>query len=246
MKQRGVFLTAAWRQLVLLNFPVDPSLLVRHLPAGTEIDFHNSETYLSIVGFLFQRTSILGLPAIGHGDFTEVNLRFYVKRKAPDGEWRRGVVFIQEIVSRPAVTWVARTLYGENYITLPMQRRLDYAQGKSWPHAVEYRWQQAGKWNRAGLRCTDQAPFLPAEDSLEAFIIEHYWGYTSAGGGSTREYQVEHPPWKILPSEQVVWDCDASTTYGPEFQDVLNCQPSSAFLALGSEIAVRWASKLNG
>ena len=243
MNQRGIFLTAAWRQLVLLNFAIDPALLTHYLPRGTELDFHRGETYVSIVGFLFQETSICGLPALGHRDFTEVNLRFYVRRQVA-GQWRRGVVFIQEIVPRPAVTWIARTLYGENYITRPMQQILEYHGENARPRSVEYRWQQAGRWNLAGLTCPDQPPALPHPDSLDEFIIEHYWGYTCAASGKTCEYQVEHPPWQILPAERVSWDCDAVATYGQEFAAVLSRPPTSAFLAMGSEIAVRWANKL--
>lgn len=242
MRQRGIFLTAAWRQLALLNFPVDPSLLEEHIPPGTEVDFHQGETYLSIVGFLFQDTTICGLPALGHRDFTEINLRFYVRRKV-ENEWRRGVVFIQEIVPRPAVTWIARTLYGENYITRPMQQFLEYDREKLLARTVEYRWQQASKWNRVGIVCTDQLPAEPLPDSLEEFIIEHYWGYTFAGG-KTREYHVEHPRWQILPAEHVTWDCDAAATYGKKFGAMLSQQPASAFVALGSEVSVRWANKL--
>ena len=35
----------------------------------------------------------------------------------PDGSFRRGVVFLSEIVPRPAITLVARALYGEAYTT---------------------------------------------------------------------------------------------------------------------------------
>jgi uncharacterized protein len=243
MRQRGIFLTAAWRQLVLLNFPVEPSLLKEHIPHGTELDFHQGETYVSIVGFLFQDTSICGLPALGHRDFTEINLRFYVRRKV-ENQWRRGVVFIQEIVPRRAVTWIARTLYGENYITRPMQQVLEYDGENSLPRTVEYRWQQANKWNRVGIACPDQMPAPPQPDSLEEFIIEHYWGYTFAAGGVTREYHVEHPRWRILLAEHVTWDCDAVATYGEKFGTVLSQPPRSAFVALGSEVAVRWANRL--
>ena len=185
MSERGIFLTAAWKQLVLLNFPIDPSLLADHVPHGTELDFHEGETYVSIVGFLFQNTSICGLPALGHRDFTEINLRFYVRRKVAD-QWRRGVVFIQEIVPRRAVTWIARTLYGENYITRPMQQVIEIDRETSLPRTVEYRWQQATRWNRVGIACTHPSPVVPQPNSLEEFIIEHYWGYTLAGGNSTR------------------------------------------------------------
>lgn len=243
MRQRGIFLTAAWRQLVLLNFTIDPAALERHIPHGTELDFHEGETYVSIVGFLFQDTSICGLPALGHRDFTEINLRFYVRRQVA-GEWRRGVVFIQEIAPRRAVTWIARTLYGENYITRPMRQVLEYHAENARPRTVEYRWQQASRWNGVGVACPDRTPALPQADSLEEFIIEHYWGYTFAAGGGTREYRVEHPPWQIVPAETFNWDCDATATYGEAFGAVLSRPPRSAFLALGSEIAVRWANKV--
>src|SRR2546427_5648419 len=36
--------------------------------------------YISMVGFLFQRTRVLGAPIPGYQDFEEVNLRFYVRR----------------------------------------------------------------------------------------------------------------------------------------------------------------------
>jgi len=243
MIERSIFLTAAWRQLVLLNFPIDPNLLERHLPRGTELDYFHDQAYVSIVGFLFQNTTICGLPAVGHQDFTEVNLRFYVRRQTP-GQWRRGVVFIQEIVPRRAVTWIARTLYGENYVTSPMQQQLEYYGPNARPKSVEYRWQHAGHWNRVGVTCPDQTPFEPTRGSLEEFIIEHYWGYTCAAGGATREYQVEHPPWQIVPASGVQWECDAVSNYGEKFGPVLANPPPSAFLAMGSDVAVRWANRL--
>lgn len=241
MFRRGVFLTAAWKQLALLNFSIDPKLLESHVPRGTELDFHGGQTYVSIVGFLFQRTAICGVPAFGHRDFTEINLRFYVRRQV-EGQWRRGVVFIQEIVHRRAVTFVARALYGENYVTRRMDHYAELIPELGWPRVVEYRWQQAGIWNRVGLRCADREPVFPRPGSLEEFIIEHYWGYALAGKDRAREYQVEHPRWKILPPEQVIWDCDPSSTYGNKFGPALK-SPQSAFLALGSEISVRWPSK---
>jgi len=66
-----------------------------------------------------------------------------------------------------------------------------------------------------------------------------------AQGTNTQEYQVEHPPWQILPAEKVVWDCDAQATYGHEFTEALSTEPSSAFLALGSKVAVRWGNSIH-
>jgi len=98
----------------MLNYVVDPALIEPLVPAGTGIDYENGETFVSIVGFLFLDTRLLGLPIPLHRDFEEVNLRFYVRRKSAD-TWRRGVVFVRELVPRRAIALVARAFYGERY-----------------------------------------------------------------------------------------------------------------------------------
>ena len=109
----------------MLNYVVDPRLITPLVPAETEIDFENGETFLSVVGFLFLDTRLLGLPIPLHRDFEEVNLRFYVRRKSAD-TWRRGVVFIRELVPRRAIALVARTFYGENYVAVPMKHEIEH------------------------------------------------------------------------------------------------------------------------
>ena len=88
-----VFLTAEWRHLVMFNYEIDPAILAPLVPAGTELDFWNDRTFVSMVGFLFQRTCIRGFAIPFHRDFEEINLRFYVRCRA-NSEWRRAVVFI--------------------------------------------------------------------------------------------------------------------------------------------------------
>lgn len=104
----------------MLNYVVDPRLLMPLLPTETEIDFENGETFLSVVGFLFLDTRLRGIPIPLHRDFEEVNLRFYVRRKSAD-TWQRGVVFVRELVPRRAIAFIARAFYGENYVAFPMK-----------------------------------------------------------------------------------------------------------------------------
>lgn len=106
----GRFLTAQWRDLLMLNFVVDPRLLASYVPAGTELDLWQGEALVSVVGFRFVDTRVLGLPLPGHRNFEEVNLRFYVRRREPTGV-RRAVVFIRELVPRWAIAFVARAWY---------------------------------------------------------------------------------------------------------------------------------------
>src|SRR4051794_18327095 len=110
------FLTAHWTNLLLLNFPVPTEIIARLAPPGTEPDTHEGQSYVSIVGFLFERVRVCGLSILGHTNFPEINLRYYVRREVGN-EIRRGVVFIREIVPRRAVAVVANWFYNENYIT---------------------------------------------------------------------------------------------------------------------------------
>src|SRR5260370_34620195 len=130
------FPTDNWRYLDMLNFVVDPRILASLVPPATEIDYENGETFVSIVGFLFLNTRLLGFPIPLHRDFEEVNLRFYVRKKSAD-TWRRGVVFIREIVPRCAIALVARTFYEENYLAVPMKHEIEHLDQNL---KVEYSW----------------------------------------------------------------------------------------------------------
>ena len=89
MNQYGKpFLTADWRYLALLNYESDPALLQPLVPGGTELDTWNGKTFVTMVGFSFLNTRVLGLAIPLHENFEEINLRFDVRHKAEDG-WRR-------------------------------------------------------------------------------------------------------------------------------------------------------------
>jgi uncharacterized protein len=216
----------------MLNFVVDPKIVAPLVPPGTEIDFENSETFLSVVGFLFLDTRLLGLPIPLHRDFEEVNLRFYVRKKSAD-TWRRGVVFVRELVPRRATALVARTFYGENYVALPMKHQIDHVDLKL---SVEYSWRRGSKWESLKMSATGEAQSIPAGSHAE-FITEHYWGYTRVRAGCS-EYRVEHPRWKIWTAETFQMSADVAALYGEQFTETLSQTPRSAFIADGSPIEV--------
>src|SRR5882724_3365163 len=123
-RTRTVFLSAEWRDLVMLNYEVDSRLLAKYVPPGTVLDSFLGKTYVSLVGFRFCRTKLFGMVAVPlHSNFDEVNLRFYVRRKEGH-ENRRGVVFIAEMVPKRAIATMARLIYGENYVCLPMKHHI--------------------------------------------------------------------------------------------------------------------------
>src|SRR6516164_5520615 len=141
----GVFLRAGWYHLAMLNFPADADSLQKHVPAGTELDLWQGQAYLSMVGFKFQDTRVWGLPVPWHRNFEEVNLRTYVRRKDADG-WRRGVVFIREIVRRRLIALIARWVYNENYVTMPMRHRIVIPTPALPTGAARYEWYAGARW----------------------------------------------------------------------------------------------------
>ena len=232
------FLTARWEHLVLLNYRCPSELLGPFVPAGTELDRWEGETLVSLVGFLFSDTRLLGVPVPFHRTFEEVNLRFYVRRPAPD--LRRAVVFIRELVPRRAIAAVARYVYNEPYLAVPMRHRLSLAAASG---DVSYGWTHEGCDFELGARVAGSAAPIAAGSEAE-FITEHYWGYTRQRDGGTLEYQVEHPRWQGWVAAESWFRGDGRALYGPAFGAILQSAPQSAFVAVGSPVVVHHGRRL--
>ena len=234
--QQRTFLTAEWKNLLMLNYAIDPALLQEFVPAGTELDQFASKTYVSLIGFEFNMTRILGRAIPFHQSFEEVNLRFYVRR----GD-RRGVVFIRELVPRFAVAAIARLAYGERYSAVPMSHRVERSAAGAF---AEFCWGSgAGRCAISASTCPQS--YLADEGSLPQFITEHYWGYAIQRSGGTKEYQVDHPQWKVSDCIASQFIGNAEKYYGSQFAKVLADPPDSAFLAEGSAVTVFRGERIN-
>jgi hypothetical protein len=216
------FLAAAWRFLCIANFEVGRPRIERLLPRGTEIDLCRGRALVSLVGFRFLDTRVLGVPIPWHRDFDEVNLRFYVRRRMPGGDWRRGVTFVREFVPRRAVARVARHCYHEPYRTAPMRHRLEFGRDH-------------------GGDSTSVSYGSEAE-----FTVEHYWGYTAQPDGTSREYEVRHAPWRVWRAVSSTLDLDAGLACGPEWSDLLASPPTAVLVAEGSPVEVFPGRPLSG
>jgi uncharacterized protein len=229
-----MFLTAEWRSLAMLNYEVDPCLLLRFVPFGTDLDRWNGKTFVSLVGFRFLDTKVYGVRFPFHCNFDEINLRFYVRRQDETGV-KRGVVFIKEVVPRRVIVAVARIVYNENYVALPTFHQIQPSEDGA--VNVEYGWRTARGWNKMTLTARGE-PGLPERGSHEEFITEHYWGYSVLPNSGCLEYQVAHPPWKVWTAQDARFEGDAVELYGDNLGKVLKRSPSSAFLAEGSDVRI--------
>jgi len=233
------FLKAEWKNLALFNYEVDREILEKYLPEGTEIDIWNNKCYVSLVGFMFKNTKVLGIKVPFHVDFEEVNLRFYVKR-FENGEWKRGVVFIKEIVPKKAITFIANTLYQEHYETQKMRHEIIESNNTN---TFIYQWKNDKEWNTIELETKNLLTQIETDSEAE-FITEHYFGYTKIDQETTFEYEVTHPRWEQYEVLNYRIDIDFEKNYGSDFGFLQTQKPTSVFLAKGSKITVKNKRKL--
>lgn len=233
------FLTAEWNNLAMINYEVDPAILEKYVPKGTELDFYNGKCYVSFIGFLFENVRLLGMKIPFHTHFEEVNLRFYV-RHLDNGVWKRGAVFISEIVPKLAITLVANTFYNEEYRTMPMKHEIKI---KDDSRTFIYQWKLNNTWNTIYVE-TQKNPIAIEPNSEAEFITEHYFGYSKINDEETYEYEVTHPRWQqyeVIQNKSII---DFEAVYGKEFSFIKEVQPTSVFLAVGSKITIEGKRKI--
>lgn len=235
------FLTARWKYLAMFNYEVDVALLQPWLPPATEVDLFEGKALVSVVGFLFHDTRVLGLRWPGHVNFEEVNLRFYVRHF--DGtDWKRGVSFVSEIVPLPLVARIANTFYNEHYAAARMRHAVQETPDTL---MLQYDWnvQQKG-WNRMFVKAANT--LQPMQPGSEAhFIFEHYYGFNRLNKNTSIAYTVAHPAWQVYPVLEARLDCDIAATYGREWVPFLSKPPRSVFLAQGSAVSVQFPRKIS-
>ncbi len=231
--QKSTFLTAQWLNLIFANYEIEPKILKKYLPFGTELDLWQGKCFVSVVGFDFRETAVLGIKFPFHTNFEEVNLRFYVRYK--DGNnWKRGAVFIKEIVPRAMITFIANTLYKENYATHKTKKLWQITDNEL---LIRYEWLNKKHWNLIEVKAEKEKQNIIADSEAE-FITEHYWGYAKANEDQTTEYEVVHPKWQIHAVKDYRIEADFVDLYGENFSFLVDTPPSSVFLADGSPVAI--------
>ena len=224
----------------MANYEIHPDILKPYIPAYTELDNYNGIHYVSLVGFLFKDTKLKSIPVPFHRTFEEINLRFYVRQKE-NNKWKRGVVFLREIVSLRAITVMANLIYKEHYETHKTKHTWNLGK-EEWQ--VEYCWKLQNEWNYLKV-ATDSNSHLIEQGSEEEFIAIQNWGYTRINQYKTSIYQVHHPNWLIHPVRNYYIQCNIEKMYGAEFVAPLSQPPKSVFLAEGSEVSVMHKTVLN-
>jgi uncharacterized protein YqjF (DUF2071 family) len=185
---RRPLLTAAWRDLAFLHWPVDACRASRLLPPGTSPDLFDGVSYTGLVAFRMHRTGWLGLPGLPYlGSFPETNVRLY--SVGPDG--RRGVVFCSLDAARLVPVLAARAGFRLPYQWSAMRVRRS---GEVVSYASRRRWPRPGPGLRLRVRIGEP---IAEPSALEQFLTAR-WGLHGAWyGGRTRYLPNEHPRWPL-------------------------------------------------
>lgn len=231
------FLTADWRDVVLVNYRVDPDLLRPHLPPGSVLDTPDGTPDLhlvSLVAFTFANTRVHGIPIPGGRRFGEVNVRFYARRGP-----MRAAVFVREFVPAPIIAFGARALYRQPY----RLARVEHAVERRPDAIVATTTFERGE-TRGTIRIdADPVPFLPDPASEEHFLKEHYWGFDRGWSGAAFRYRVDHPVWRTHAVRRAAVDLDPGMLIGGRWATVdWNAALHSVLLAEGSR-AVVWSAE---
>ena len=228
---RSPFLTAAWRHLLFVNYEARPEHVLPHVPPGVALDLHEGRAFVSLVALRFIRTKLLGVPVPFLGAFDQVNLRFYVRRRMADGKERPGVVFLRELIPQGVLALAAQLAFNEPYESATLRSDVPYG-GFGAAGRVEYAWRMDARWHH--LRTiTKREPQLPALGSQTDFLAHRLWNYTRQPDGSTLEFQIDHPLWKVWQVQDVEADPDPDAV---RLAPALLGPPVSAFVASGSAV----------
>lgn len=225
------FLTAAWRHLLFVNFVAEPGHLIPSLPPGTELDLYDGRAMVSLVGLRFIRTKVIGVPVPFLGAFDQVDLRFCVLRRSPNGDVRRGVVFLRELVPQSVLAFAARLTLHEPFEAAALRSSVPYG-GFDATGRIEYTWQLENQWYVIDA-LTKGKPGTPEPGSETGWLAHRLWSYTRHPDGSTLEFEFSHPRWRTwdVTPDRVRIDAEAL-----RLAPALSGRPHSAFVAEGSKI----------
>ena len=178
----------SWRDVAMLHWPVDPALVAPLLPAGTEPDLHDGQTWVGLVPFVMAGVRVLGTPPLPWvSGFAETNVRLY----AVDGSGRRGVVFRSLEAARLLPVLAARASYALPYCWARMRVRRE---GTAVAYGTARRW--PGPRGAGGTVRLEVGEAYDA-DPLSLFLTARWGLYSRFHGGRTAWAPVDHPPWPL-------------------------------------------------
>ena len=188
-------MTQRWNDLLFAHWPMPAAQVAALLPQGLQVDQFDGAAWLGVVPFWMDRIKLRGVPTVpGTRSFPELNLRTYV-REPKTG--MQGVYFFSLDAANPLAVAVARTFYHLPYHWAEMrlkqhsEREFDFYSRRrlaSQPVIFKARYKGLGP----SRRLAESRP-----GSLEYFLTERYWLFSSNGAGDLMRATIHHIPWPL-------------------------------------------------
>ena len=180
-------LSMRWDDVLFAHWPVDPATVAPTLPDGLDVDTHDGDAYLGIVGFRMRSIRPRGVP-FGLS-FPELNLRTYVRSATGPG-----VYFYNLDAADPIGVTLARGLFRLPYYRAKMQVE-DRPDGIRFRSRRTHRNASAARFDATYRPTGEATPVDP--DSLDAVLTERYRFYTESDGGRLYRGEIDHPRWEL-------------------------------------------------
>jgi uncharacterized protein YqjF (DUF2071 family) len=198
---RRAIMRQDWHQLLFLHWDIDPGRLRPLIPPGLDLDLHEGRAYVGLVPFTMSGIRPVGMPPLPWlSRFHETNVRTYVHCGGRDP----GVWFFSLDAANPVAVAAARLWFHLPYHRAAMSLvqespgpgtpggRVSYASVRRWRGPVRA---------ACSVACVPRGSAAPAAPgTLEAFLVERYFLYTSWRGRLYRG-QVHHRPYPLQAAE---------------------------------------------
>jgi len=234
---------AEWREIVVINFEIDPKLLKTYIPPKTELDFFNGVTFVTLMARVCKNIRPYGWPLVIARSVEQIQLRFYVKRHVGDSV-RRGICLIKDYVPKKKTSLLLNWMFKHSFAPVKVKRESSHFNGTSPEQmpTVEYQWLTGEHWNRVRVKARSQMR-TQEKETKESFVLDHHYGYT-VKDGRTFEYFVDYSPWAMWDAQSGSFDCNTEQVFGKPFVRALSHRPASVFLARGSEVVIHQPTEI--
>jgi len=221
----------------MISYAVPDEVLAPYL-GGLVIDRWEGQAYVSVVGFHFGRTRVLGLNpgliAPSLANFPQWNLRGYVK-SGPNGPTsQRGIVFIKEFVPHPLTATIVHRLYNENYHAAPLTQAIQVTPDV---RSIRYSLTWAGRPHVISVSSRGETR-LPEPGSEDYFLTDRTWGWAANHAGTG--FRVSHEPWRTYKVASYLITVDFARLYGPQWAFLNDRTPDHVTWCDGSSAEVSW------
>jgi hypothetical protein len=239
-----VLLQTHFKELLLLNFEIDPKILENHLPRGLNIAYYNDAAFVSLIAMQNSKVNYKGF-TFPISSFPTLGLRFYVERKTKQGV-NKGVYYIRQYVPRKSLAIIQNWLYQ----SMPRVMKIKCANtgfnenDSAVMPVAQYDWYAKDNWNH--VKVTGHSILRIGEkETKEKFVLDHHHLYYYRKNILCESY-AEHPAWVTWGAASGNFDCDSESLFGREFVKPLKRRPASVFLARGSDVTVYRPVELTG